>query len=406
MPSFSYRALGRDGKEVRGVLQAESETAAVTRIRDNYPVLLSISEQADKKNASSILQMEIGNKQVKPKALSVLCSQFAITLRSGMSIARAMRMLAGQCTDKRLRKVMEEAAKEVAAGSTVAAALEKHQERFPLTFIETIRAGEQSGTLAQSFDRLHKFYDKSYKTTEKIRSAALTYPMFVIAIAVVVVIVVMVKVIPTLAAVFADLGGKLPLITRMMIGTSNFFARWWLLMFAVVVVAKLVYGSYTKTPKGRIWKAKMALTIPLIGPINQMNASVQFANTMSVLLAAGITLDRAVETTAKVMDNALFQDEIRSMKSMIEQGRTLSDCLVGKKYFPQTMVDMCGVGEETGELEETLDNVADYYANEAEYRVQRLLAALEPTLLILLAIFAGLIVISIYLPIFTMYDLM
>ncbi len=404
MPSFSYRALGRDGKEVRGVLQAESETAAVTRIRDNYPVLLSISEQADKKNASSILQMEIGNKQVKPKALSVLCSQFAITLRSGMSIARAMRMLAGQCTDKRLRKVMEEAAKEVAAGSTVAA-LEKHQERVPLTFIETIRAGEQSGTLAQSFDRLHKYYDKSYKTTEKIRSA-LTYPMFVIAIAVVVVIVVMVKVIPTLAAVFADLGGKLPLITRMMIGTSNFFARWWLLMFAVVVVAKLVYGSYTKTPKGRIWKAKMALTIPLIGPINQMNASVQFANTMSVLLAAGITLDRAVETTAKVMDNALFRDEIRSMKSMIEQGRTLSDCLVGKKYFPQTMVDMCGVGEETGELEETLDNVADYYANEAEYRVQRLLAALEPTLLILLAIFAGLIVISIYLPIFTMYDLM
>ena len=106
MPSFSYRALDRDGKEVRGVLQAESETAAVTRIRDNYPVLLSISEQADKKNASSILQMEIGNKQVKPKALSVLCSQFAITLRSGMSIARAMRMLAGQCTDKRLRKVM------------------------------------------------------------------------------------------------------------------------------------------------------------------------------------------------------------------------------------------------------------------------------------------------------------
>ena len=132
--------------------------------------------------------------------------------------------------------------------------------------------------------------------------------MFVIAIAVVVVIVVMVKVIPTLAAVFADLGGKLPLITRMMIGTSNFFARWWLLMFAVVVVAKLVYGSYTKTPKGRIWESKNGfepyhLSVPSI----KMNASVQFANTMSVLLAAGITLDRAVETTAKVMDNALFR---------------------------------------------------------------------------------------------------
>ena len=137
-----------------------------------------------------------------------------------------------------------------------------------------------------------------------------------------------------------------------------------------------------------------------------MNAAAQFANTMSVLLAAGITLDQAVETTAKVMDNALFQDEVRSMRSTIEQGRTLTDCLVGKKYFPQTMIDMCAVGEETGELESTLENVADSYTNEADFRIQRLLAMLEPTLLVLLSIFAGFIVVSIYLPIFTMYDLM
>lgn len=137
MPTFSYRALGRDGKEVRGVLQAETETAAATRIRDSYPVLLDISRQAEKKKTGSILEMEIGNKRIKTKALSILCSQFAITLRSGMTVARAMQMLAGQCSDKRLRKVMEESAQEVAAGSTVAAALDKYQERFPLTFIET-----------------------------------------------------------------------------------------------------------------------------------------------------------------------------------------------------------------------------------------------------------------------------
>ena len=405
MPTFSYRALGRDGKEVRGVLQAETETAAATRIRDSYPVLLDISRQAEKKKTGSILEMEIGNKRIKTKALSILCSQFAITLRSGMTVARAMQMLAGQCSDKRLRKVMEESAQEVAAGSTVASALDKYQERFPLTFIETIRAGEQSGTLDQSFDRLHKYYDKAYKTTEKIKGA-LTYPMFVVAIAVVVVIVVMAKVIPTLAAVFADLGGQLPLITRMLISTSDFFAAWWLLMLAVLALIYIIYKMCVKTPKGRIWKAKMALSLPMLGVINQMNAAAQFANTMSVLLAAGITLDQAIETTAKVMDNALFQDEVRSMRSTIEQGRTLTDCLNGKKYFPQTMIDMCSVGEETGELEATLENVADYYTNEADFRVQRLLAMLEPTLLILLAIFAGLIVISIYLPIFTMYDLM
>ena len=156
MPNFSYKALGRDGKEVRGVLQAESEAAAASRIRENYPILLSISQKKEKKRPDdgSLLEMEIGSRRIKTKKLAILCSQFAITLHSGMTVARAMRMLADQNEDKRIRKIMGAAAEEVAAGSTVASALEKYSDRFPLTFIETIRAGEQSGTLERSFDRL------------------------------------------------------------------------------------------------------------------------------------------------------------------------------------------------------------------------------------------------------------
>lgn len=407
MPNFSYKALGRDGKEVRGVLQAESEAAAASRIRENYPILLSISQKKEKKRPDdgSLLEMEIGSRRIKTKKLAILCSQFAITLHSGMTVARAMRMLADQNEDKRIRKIMGAAAEEVAAGSTVASALEKYSDRFPLTFIETIRAGEQSGTLERSFDRLQKFYEKSYKTTEKIKGA-MTYPLFVVAVAVVVLIIVMAKVIPTLADVFADLGGTLPLMTRMLIATSHFFAKWWLLMLAVLAFLKIGSQVYGNTPQGRIEKAKIMLSLPLVGAINQMNGAAQFANTMSVLLAAGITINQAVDTTAKVMDNALLSEDVRSMREGIEQGRSLVECLQGKKYFPPTMVDMCSVGEETGELEETLDNVADYYANEADYRIQRLLALLEPTMLVVLAIFAGIIVVSIYLPIFTMYDLM
>ena len=179
-----------------------------------------------------------------------------------------------------------------------------------------------------------------------------------------------------------------------------------LLMLAVLVFLKIGSQVYGNTPQGRIQKAKIALSLPLVGVINQMNGAAQFANTMSVLLAAGITINQAVDTTAKVMDNALLSEDVRSMRAGIEQGRSLVECLQGKRYFPLTMVDMCSVGEETGELEETLDNVADYYTNEADYRIQRLLALLEPTMLVVLAIFAGIIVVSIYLPIFTMYDLM
>ena len=229
MPNFSYRARGRDGREIRGTLQAENEASAVSRIRESYPILLSITPLNEKKSLSGLMSMEIGSKRFKTKTLAILCSQFAITLRSGMPIARAMRMLAGQSGDKRLKRVMEEASEKVASGSTVASALEEYSERFPLTFIETIRAGEQSGTLDRSFERLHRFYEKSYRTTEKIKGA-LTYPIFVIVIAVVVVIIVMAKVIPTIANVFSDLGGELPLLTRMLIGASNFFAKYWILM--------------------------------------------------------------------------------------------------------------------------------------------------------------------------------
>ena len=405
MPNFSYRARGRDGREIRGTLQAENEASAVSRIRESYPILLSITPLNEKKSLSGLLSMEIGSKRFKTKTLAILCSQFAITLRSGMPIARAMGMLAGQSGDKRLKRVMEEASEKVASGSTVASALEEYSERFPLTFIETIRAGEQSGTLDRSFERLHRFYEKSYRTTEKIKGA-LTYPIFVIAIAVVVVIIVMAKVIPTIANVFSDLGGELPLLTRMLIGASNFFAKYWILMLGILFLLYMVFRMWGNTEKGKLRKSEFALKLPLAGTINQMNASAQFANTMSVLLAAGITLDQAVETTARVMDNALFKKEIQSMKAGIEQGRSLTECLQGCSCIPQTMIDMCSVGEETGELEENLENVADYYANEADYRVQKLLAMLEPTLLVCLAIFAGIIVVSIYLPIFTMYDLM
>ena len=405
MPNFSYRARGRDGREIRGTLQAENEASAVSRIRESYPILLSITPLNEKKSLSGLMSMEIGSKRFKTKTLAILCSQFAITLRSGMPIARAMRMLAGQSGDKRLKRVMEEASEKVASGSTVASALEEYSERFPLTFIETIRAGEQSGTLDRSFERLHRFYEKSYRTTEKIKGA-LTYPIFVIAIAVVVVIIVMAKVIPTIANVFSDLGGELPLLTRMLIGASNFFAKYWILMLGILFLLYMVFRMWGNTEKGKLRKSEFALKLPLAGTINQMNASAQFANTMSVLLAAGITLDQAVETTARVMDNVLFKKEIQSMKAGIEQGRSLTECLRGCSCIPQTMIDMCSVGEETGELEENLENVADYYANEADYRVQKLLAMLEPTLLVCLAIFAGIIVVSIYLPIFTMHDLM
>lgn len=405
MSGFSYRAQGRDGKEIRGEIFAESEQEAVFRIRENYPVLLEIRKHSERKRIENILNMEIGSRRISEKELSVFCTQMAVTLRAGIPVARAVGILAGQCSDRRFRKILEAVAAETAAGSSMADALGKYEEQFSQIFIETIRAGEQSGTLVKSFERLHSFYDRSYKTAQKVKSA-LTYPAFVAATAVVVLIVVMVKVIPMLSKIFDGFGSELPLITKIMIECSDFLSDWWSVILAAAAFLAVGLQIDARTPDGRLRKAKLSLLMPLSGKIMQMNASAQFAGAMSVFISAGLTLDHAVGISARIMDNAVFQKEVLQMKEKIVQGQTLSECMRKSSYFPQALTDMCSVGEEIGELEQAFAHAEEYYSNEADYMSQRLLTMLEPAILMILSVLAGFIVIAVYLPIFSMYDLM
>lgn len=405
MPEFSYRARSRNGKEVRGVIWAEDKDAAALKIREHYPVLLKLRQQNKNMKWSGILQTEIGNARIPAKALAVFCSQFAVMLRAGVPVARVMQMLAGQCREKHLKKILGEAAKEVTAGSSVAVALGAYPERFSLTFIETIRAGEESGTLEQAFDRLNRFYEKEYRSAEKVKHA-LTYPVFVLVVAAAVLIVLMTQVIPTLSGIFDDLGGELPLITRILVSTSEFLTGTWIWLILAALLGGILWEGYTRTANGRLWKAKKALQFPFVGRVCEMHAAAQFAGSMSVLLTSGIPLNRAMEITARVLDNAVFQVAADSMKADIEAGYSLTEALSKHRCFPQVLQDLCLVGEETGKLEEALEHAADYYENEADYLTQQLLILLEPTILIGLAFFAGIIVMAVYLPIFTMYDLM
>ncbi len=404
MMSYSYRALTANGAEANGMVQAMDEYGAMLQIRDQYPIIKSL-KPVHNSRMQKLMTMELGSKKIKSKSLALMCSQFAITLKSGMPIVRAMDMISRQTEDKQLKKILMQVAEDTAAGNMVASCFDKYRESFPPTFIETVRAGEQSGTLDRSFEKLQTYYEKSYKTTEKIRSA-MTYPIFVVCVAIVVLIVVMAKVIPALASTFADLGGQLPLITQIMINCSNFFAKWWLLMIMVIIGFIIFWKFFGKTEKGERFASMLMLNLPVVGKINVMNGAAQFANTMSVMLGSGLTLDRAAATTARTIDNRLLRQDVENMIGKIEEGRSLGTCIRDAKYFPANLKEMCSVGEETGELDQTLGVVGDYFSNEADHATKQAIAKLEPTLLIMLAIFAGFIVFAIYLPIFTMYDLM
>ena len=403
MITYKYSALSRDGAKVSGVMDAIDEYTAVAKIKAQYPVVLKI-EEVRKSEFRSFLSQDI-NKKVDAKALSVMCSQFAIMLQSGMNIASCMEMIGNQTEDRKLKRMLQLSAADVAQGVSVATAFEKNCEGLPVTFIETVRAGEISGTLETSFRTLEGYYAKSYQLRQKVRSA-MTYPVFVLIIAVIVLLIIMVKVMPTLTAVFADLGGELPAITRFMIAMSDFFSRWWALMAGLILAAVIGITLWKRTEKGKPAWAKLMLRLPVLGNINSLNGAAQFANTMAALLQAGLSVSSALMVTSRTIDNELLAQELRRIVEKVEVGYRLGECMRQSEVFPEILTEMTAIGEETGELESTLEVIGRYYANESDYAVAQAIGKLEPAIMVVMALFTGFIVISIYLPMFTMYDLM
>lgn len=403
MISYKYTAQSRDGARVSGVLEAVDEYAAVASIKQEYPIVLSISE-VKQGGLSGILNKEI-NTKIDHKALSVMCSQFSIILTSGVAIDRAIMMVAEQTRDKKLKKMLISSAKDVAQGSTMADAFEKNCPQMPVLFIETIRAGELSGTIDHAFATLQDYYEKSYKVTQKIKQA-MSYPIFVMVVAVIVIAIVMIFVMPTFISTFNDLGGELPTMTVVLIHISNFFAKWWPIILAVILIAIVGFKIAVSTEKGRLWWAKHKLQSPIVGNINTLQGATQFATTMAALTQAGMTVSDSLRITAKVMDNYALQRDVAPMAEQVETGHTLGEVMKESKYFPQVLDEMTAVGEDTGELGKTLTTIGDYYTNEYNYAVQKAISKIEPAMLIIMAFIAGFIVISLYLPMFTMYNYM
>ena len=405
MKTFKYTALTKDGTRSKGVIQGTDEYEAAAKIRQNYPIVEEISEVRPRLGAgNAILSMEVGGDTIKKKPLSIACSQIAITLQSGIPLARCLELIGNQTEDKTIRKLLLTTAEDVAEGAPLAASLERNGRKLPATFIETIRAGEESGNIERSFTEMARYYENAYKTADKIKSA-LSYPVFVVVIAIIVMVVVMVYVVPTLASTFVELGGDLPVMTQILISTSDFMARWWVVMAIVILLIVLGWKLYCRTEQGMNLQAKLQLNMPILGNIRILSDSAEFANTMSMLLKSGLTVNHAVEVTAKTLNNYILRQRTAAIVGRIEEGRSLGECMLRLEEYPKTLREMCSIGEETGELDQTLEVIGKFYTSEADNATKDALAKLEPTLLVLLAVFAGYIVISIYLPMFTMYNL-
>ncbi len=404
MITYKYQALSKDGAKVSGVIEGYNELDAVDRIKQAYDIVLKVTPVEEKKE--SFLTMDIGGNKLDSKAFTVMCSQFAIILRSGVPVARAVNLIYAKTTDKKLRKLLEKVASDVEAGRSLAASFEENGKDFlPQTFIESIRAGEESGNVDKAFETMHEHFDKQTKINAKVRGA-LAYPMFVLVLGVIVIAVMMVKVIPTFIDIFDGMDAELPAITVSLIVVSQFFQKYWLLMAIIAIVGIIAYKIYSNTETGRLKLAQNALKMPVLGEVQQLNAASQFANTLVTMIDAGLPLTKAVSITAKAMDNYYISQEVGKMTGQIEEGRSLGDSMRESGCLPDILTDMTAVGEETGELSGTLTTIAQYYDDELNTAIASVLAKLEPTMLVIIAGFAGYVVCAIYIAMFSMYGAM
>lgn len=408
MNSYKYTAIGNAGEEVSGMIEAIDELEATARIRNQYNVILSVKQIKGESDTflGKLMTADIGGNKLNPKAFTLMCSQFATILSAGIPIARAVKLVTDKTPDKMLKKLLRVVGEDVEAGRSLSAAFNDHGSAFlPPTFCETIRAGEESGNLADSFESTYKHFDKQTKMSSKVKGA-LSYPIFVFVIAIVVVIVLMVKVVPTFTAMFEDMGGELPFMTKLLIMMSDFVSKTFLYFIVISVVLVIGFLFYKKTEKGAMIIAKLQLKLPVLGNIVVLNSASLFANTMATMIQSGLPVTKAVTITARVMPNEFIAERTANMVTRIEEGKTIVESMREAACYPDILTDMVGVGEETGEMKTTLDTVAKYYDNELEQAVAKAISKLEPTILVFLAGIAGFIVISIYMAMFSMYSYM
>ena len=402
MTTYRYKGTTSSGASVEGVVEAFDKQDAVNRAKENCRVVLSV-EPVSAGKVNDIMNADLGmllsGGRVKDKTLALLCSQLAIEMKAGLPLVSALKLVSENEADKTLKKILDEVADDVHAGNGLAESFALRGPNLPRTFIETIRAGEESGKLDETFERLQVYYENSASVASKVGSA-LIYPAMLIGVAVIVISIIMIFAVPVFAQSFGD---NLPLPTKILVAMSNFMVDNWLLLLCIILAAAVAAILYGKTDKGSHLYGRLALIFPGVGLMNQMNGAAQFSATMSTMLAAGLPMVQAGKITAATSENILIREDIEKAVNGVIEGNRLADGLKACPWLPTLLKEMVTVGEETGKLEETLDVVSVYYNKEVDVAVKRALDILNPCITIVLALIVVFILLSVYLPLFSMY---
>lgn len=397
MPAYAYEAVDKMGRRKKGNIEAASPDRAQTMLKGEGLIPLKVSEQSFLNK-----DMNIGGSGVGKRDLSVFCRQFVSILNAGVPIVDAMGMMEDQTENKNLKKALGEVKANIAKGESFANALRERSDVFPPMMINMVEAGEASGSIDVSLDRMANQFEKDTKLSAMIKKA-LIYPIVVVVVAIIVMIVMMAFVIPNFMDMFKQMDTKMPALTLAVMAAADFFKHNVILIIAIMVAIVIGLKIFSASQTGTIFLANAAIKIPAFKEFTIKTSSSRLARTLATLTSSGISMIDALDISAKTMSNYVFRQAVLEAKEEVKKGVPLSEPLKRAGIFPPMVVHMTKIGEETGDMDSMLTKMADYYDEEVENATQNLLSVMEPIIILVIAVFVGILVGACVMPMLSLY---
>ena len=402
MKKFRYSARDNTGKEVKGKIDARDRDAVAEILHDRGLLVVSITDEFAI-DFEELAQINIGGVPMKDKV--VFMRQMATMVSAGLPLTRSLEIMEQQIENPAFRKTITQVKGSVESGATLADSFRQSGEVFDDISLNLIEAGESSGNLDVILTKLAVELEESKKLSDKLRGA-LIYPIIILVVIVAVVAMLMFILVPSMAEIYSEFGAELPWITRILITLSDFTLKYWWAVLVILVVLIVGGKTYLDSPGGKRNKDKIVLKIPIVGTIVSKMQLAQFTRILALLLSSGLPIIRALELTAQSLSNTMFREVIMNSKNDVEKGGSLAIPIARSEYFPLIVSSMVAVGEETGELDNVLNKVAEYYKDEVDVATSNMSTTLEPVFLIVMGLVIAFIALAVYMPMFQLSDVM
>lgn len=399
MNKFTYIAIMSDGSKTKGIIEAKDLSEAREKLKSKKLRVVDIKQ----KTYLGLFKKDIKRKKLKSDAISHFCRQFAIIISSGINSLTGLETLAMRTENKVLALEITRIVDVIRKGGTIADAMLEKDSKFPRILGAMVETGEETGTLEEVLKSMATFYEREHRVNQKIKNA-LTYPAIIAILSIVMLFIFTSFVIPQMIDSIIDVGGELPFMTKIIMAFGNFMGKFWWIILILVVIMSYLFLQYIKTPIGRHNKDLIINKIPLLGKGINSIVSMRFSRTLYLFISTGYPMLKGLDHIKASLNNSLAEKAVSDVKEGVIRGETLAENLERHNYFDSVLIQMIAIGEQTGQLEIISKQMAEFYEQESEIYLTRLVAMIEPTMIIIVGIIVAILVISVFLPMLNIYD--